>query len=236
MQGSVYLIPNIISESSNPKDVLPNEVFNKIKIIKHFIVEDLRSARRFLKKLDNDIIIDELKFYLLNKQTDNHTATDFLMPAINGFDIGIISEAGTPCVADPGNIIVENAHNFNIKVVPLVGPSSILLALMASGMNGQNFAFNGYLPIDKRQKTNAIKNLESKSLIENQSQIFMETPYRNNQILSDILKVCKGNTKLCIAMNITGKNEFIKTMTIAEWKKYVPELNKQPSIFIIQAV
>ncbi len=209
-----------------------SEIINSIK---YFIVEDIRTARRFLKKIDKEINIDELIFFALNKHTDKNQISEYLKPVFEGNNIGIISEAGTPCIADPGNIIVGMAHNFNIKVVPLVGPSSIVLAMMASGLNGQNFAFNGYLPIKDNERKNKIKTLEIISAKENQSQIFMETPYRNNKLLKEILNTCRKDTFLCIASNITAKNEFIKTMTIDEWKTNIPDLNKKPSIFIIHA-
>lgn len=235
MQGKVYLIPNIIDDSVSVDSVLPNRIFETINNINYFIVEDIRTARRFLKRINQEIVIDNLTFFTLNKHSDTSKISEYLMPAFQGKDIGVISEAGTPCVADPGNIVVETAHNFNVDVVPLVGPSSILLAMMASGLNGQNFAFNGYLPIENSAKTSMIKNLENRSLKENQSQIFMETPYRNNKMLDHLLKVCKNSTMLCLAVNLTGTKEFIKTMSIAEWKVNKPELNKKPCIFIIHA-
>lgn len=233
-QGKIFLIPNLIG-NTNINDVLPCNLKDIISHIDYFIVENIRNARRFLKKIDKNINIDILNFFVLNKNTQINDLNDFLMPAFSGNDIGLISEAGLPCIADPGSKIVNLAHQFNIKVVPVSGPSSIFMALMASGLNGQNFAFNGYLPINKSERTSKIKNLELRSEKENQSQIFIETPYRNNQLLNDILSTCRGNTMLGIAAEISTENEFIKTLTIAEWKKIKPDLNKKPTIFILQA-
>jgi 16S rRNA (cytidine1402-2'-O)-methyltransferase len=234
MIGKIILIPNTIGDA-DVSFLLPSEITIIVSSLKYFIVEDIRTARRFLKKLNSEIIIDDLVFFSLNKHTNKDDIQDFLNPVFSGNDIGLISEAGVPCVADPGNTIVELAHNFNVKVIPLVGPSSILLSLMASGLNGQNFAFNGYLPVNKNERISKIKMLETRSLRENQSQMFMEAPYRNNQLLDVVLSTCRANSMLCIACNITNSNEFIKTMTIDEWKMNKPDLNKKPSIFIIQA-
>ena len=236
MTGKIYLIPNTISDDSIDL-AIPLEVKNIISKLSHFIVEDIRTARRFLKKVNKDFDIDLISFYTLNKHTKSNDVFEYLQVTFQGTDIGIISEAGAPCIADPGNVIVALAHKYNLSVVPLTGPSSILLALMASGLNGQNFAFNGYLPVQKNERTLKIRNLEQRSLREKQTQIFMETPYRNDQLLSDILSTCKNNTFLCIASNINDKNEFIKTLSISEWKttKNI-SINKKPSIFLIQAI
>ena len=228
----LYLIPNVLSESPW-ETVLPSEVKTVCKDLKHYIVENVRTARRFLKKLDKNIDIDGLYFYELNKRTTEREKQQYLRPVLDGQDTGIISEAGCPGVADPGAEIVKSAHERGIQVVPLVGPSSILLALMASGMNGQNFAFNGYLPIKSNQRISRIKQLEKAVQAENQTQLFIETPYRNNQLVQDLLKICNNSTLLCIACDLTAEKEFISTRSIAEWKKGVPDLNKRPALFIL---
>jgi 16S rRNA (cytidine1402-2'-O)-methyltransferase len=227
------LIPNTLGECKT-SDVLPSLNATIIKSIKYFIVEDVRTARRFLKKVDSSINIDELQFYTLNKHTSPNELSSYLRPLEEGFDMGVISEAGCPAIADPGAEVVKMAQTKNLKVVPLVGPSSILLGLMASGFNGQSFAFVGYLPIQGNERTQRIKQLEKRAKTENQSQIFIETPYRNQKLLSEILSTCQGNTKLCIACDITLESEYIKTKSINEWKKSaLPDLNKRPSIFIL---
>jgi 16S rRNA (cytidine1402-2'-O)-methyltransferase len=235
MSGRILLIPNTIG-NTNIAEVLPPDLKSIVLRLKFFIVEDIRNARRFLKLLNKEIVIDDIEFFVLNKHTDKNIVEEFILPAFKGHDIGLISEAGLPCIADPGNIIVELGHKFNMKIVPLSGPSSIIMALIASGLNGQNFAFNGYLPVNKHERLEKIKSIESRSLKEKQTQIFMETPYRNNQLMEDVLKTCRNNTLLCIASNISLKNEFIKTMTIGEWKNYKKDLNKQPAVFLVQAV
>ncbi len=233
MEHALYLIPNTLGECET-SNVLPAINIDIIRKIKHFIVEDVRTARRFLKKVDSNINIDELQFYTLNKHTSPNELSSYLEPLEKGFDMGVISEAGCPAIADPGAEIVKIAQTKNLKVVPLVGPSSILLGLMASGFNGQSFAFVGYLPIQGNERTQRIKQLEKRAKTENQSQIFIETPYRNQKLLSEILSTCQGNTKLCIACDITLESEYIKTKSINEWKKSaLPDLNKRPSIFIL---
>ena len=233
MEHALYLIPNTLGECET-SNVLPAINIAIIRKIKHFIVEDVRTARRFLKKVDSNINIDELQFYTLNKHTSPNELSSYLDPLEKGFDMGVISEAGCPAIADPGAEVVKIAQTKNLKVVPLVGPSSILLGLMASGFNGQSFAFVGYLPIQGNERTQRIKQLEKRAKTENQSQIFIETPYRNQKLLSEILSTCQGNTKLCIACDITLESEYIKTKSINEWKKSaLPDLNKRPSIFIL---
>lgn len=233
MEHALYLIPNTLGECET-SNVLPAINIDIIRKIKHFIVEDVRTARRFLKKVDSNINIDELQFYTLNKHTSPNELSSYLEPLEKGFDMGVISEAGCPAIADPGAEVVKMAQTKNLKVVPLVGPSSILLGLMASGFNGQSFAFVGYLPIQGNERTQRIKQLEKRAKTENQSQIFIETPYRNQKLLSEILSSCQGNTKLCIACDITLESEYIKTKSINEWKKStLPDLNKRPSIFIL---
>ena len=234
MEALIYLIPASLG-SDKTNHFLPDFVFSIINKINHYIVENERTARRYLIKLGIKTPIDDLQFYILDKHTDPNEKDKFLDPARQGKNMGIISEAGTPGVADPGADIVEIAHRENIRVVPLVGPSSILLALMASGLNGQNFAFSGYLPIQQNEKTKRIKQLEIRSGKENQSQIFMETPYRNRKMLDDLFKTCLPRTRLCIATDITMDTECIKTKTIAGWKANPPDIHKRPTIFVLHA-
>lgn len=229
---SLFLIPVTLGETSIEK-VLPSYNKEIILQIKHFIVENVRSARRFLKKVDSGINIDELTFYELNKHTKPEQIENYLQPITNGFHIGIISEAGCPAIADPGSDIVAIAQRKNYKVVPLVGPSSILLSLMASGFNGQGFAFHGYLPVDGSERVKKIKQLEHYIYHDHQTQIFIETPYRNLKLVEDILKHCTPSTKLCIAMNITCENEFIKTLPVKQWQKQLPNMDKQLCIFLL---
>ncbi len=231
-QRKLYLIPNLIGEIS-PDLVMPAVLPQMVGELKHFIVEDIRNARRYLRKLNKDIVIDELNFYELNKHTTDQDIARYLDACKEGFDIGLISEAGLPCVADPGNVIVMMAHEKKIKVVPISGPSSIFMSLMASGLNGQSFAFNGYLPVEQNLRIRKLKELEQKVYKEKQSQIFMDTPYRNNKMLDDILANLNPNSYLCIAVNVTCDDEFIRTMKIHEWVKNRPDLNKKPCIFII---
>jgi len=234
-QGKLYLIPTIIGEGTEEK-TLPSFVRDKIKDIDIFIVENIRTSRRFMKKLYKEKDIDSTLFYSYGKHDKLNLEEEFLPHIYQGKDVGIISEAGIPCVADPGSKIVYFAHKFQIEVVPLVGPSSILLALISSGLNGQNFAFSGYLPIDKSERSRKIKDLEVLSRRTQQTQIFMETPYRNIQLFESILKVCSKSTKLCIASNITLDSENIKTKAIEEWKlSNPPNIHKSPTIFLIHA-
>jgi 16S rRNA (cytidine1402-2'-O)-methyltransferase len=214
--------------------VIPADIKNIVGSIRYFIVENTRTARRYLKKLDPDIVIDDLDFKELNEHTDHKGMELFLEPVTRGFDIGIISEAGCPGVADPGAEVVKIAHQKNITVCPLVGPSSILLSLMASGMNGQNFAFIGYIPVKPAERVKAIKEIEKRSWTEKQTQVFIEAPYRNTKLLEDLLSSCHDQTRLCIAADLTLETEFVKTKTIAQWKKSVPDINKRPAIFLIQ--
>ena len=215
------------------ESVLP--IYNREVIlqIKHFIVEDIRSARRFLKKVDREIDIDSLTFYTLNKHTSPEDISGYLKPLAAGQPMGVISEAGCPAVADPGADVVAIAQRKNLKVVPLVGPSSIILSVMASGFNGQSFAFHGYLPIEPDERIKTIKHLEQRVYSEHQTQLFIETPYRNNKMAEDILRNCRPQTKLCIAANITCEGEFIKTKTVKEWQGKLPDLSKIPCIFLI---
>ncbi len=233
MKGKLYLIPITLGESKI-ESVIPKQVIEKTITIRHFIVENIRTTRRYLRLLDKNFPIDDTAFFELNKHTTAQQIETYLKPLLTGFDMGVISEAGVPGVADPGAAVVELAHKNNIRVIPFVGPSSILMAVMASGLNGQNFAFNGYLPVKSNERVKHIKFLEKKSVHDRQSQLFIETPYRNNAMVEDILNSCLPNTKLCIACDITLQSEFIKTDTIQNWRKHKPDINKRPSIFIIQ--
>lgn len=233
-KGKLYLIPSTLGEIE-PLEVLPLSIKRVVEDTTHFIVENEKTARRFIKRITPKKSQPSLVLYPLNKYTQAEEYASYLEPCLNGHDVGIISEAGCPGIADPGADIVALAHTKAIKVVPLVGPSSILLAMMASGMNGQQFSFNGYLPIDKQERRKEIKSLERRSAEQNQSQVFIETPYRNDKLLADMLQSLKKETRLCIAADITLGSEYIITKTVADWKKGVPDLHKRPTIFIIQA-
>jgi len=230
--GKIYLIPTTLGES-NPLDVLPITVKNTIDAIDEYIVENEKTARRFIKSIAPEKPQPSLKFHVINKFTETSELPGFLTNCLQGKNIGIISEAGCPGVADPGADVVKIAHQKGIQVVPLVGPSSILLAMMSSGLNGQSFAFNGYLPIDKGEKKNALKTLERTSKELQQSQLFIETPYRNNQLLESMCSILQSNTQLCVACDVTLPTEYIKTQPIAAWKKTKIDLHKRPAIFII---
>jgi len=231
-QGKLYLIPTTLGDT-NPLDVLPVTVKQHIDSISYFIVENEKTSRRFIKSISPDKPQPSLHLFVLNKYTEATELPRFLEPCLEGKDIGLISEAGCPGVADPGAEIVHMAHQQHIQVIPLVGPSSILLALMSSGMNGQSFAFNGYLPIDKQDRKKEIKRLERLSYDQNQSQLFIETPYRNNKLLEDLIQVLESNTEVCVACDITLPTEFIKTRPAIGWKKNIVDLHKRPTIFII---
>ena len=231
MPGKIYLIPSTISDEP-PDKFIPVYITSLINNINYYIVENERSGRRMLIKLGLKTPIENLKFFILDKHTDRSELPLFVDSANNN-DIGLLSEAGVPAIADPGSEVVLLAHKRNIEVVPLVGPSSVIMAMMASGLNGQNFAFNGYLPVKSHERAGKLKQLEQLSAAENQSQIFIETPYRNNQLLADILKVCSESTLLCIATDITTQSSMIKTKSIADWRKNNPDINKRPTIFIL---
>jgi len=231
--GNLYLIPTTLGESDTAR-VIPSEVSEIVKGISYFIVENIRTARRYLRKMDPALNIDDLTFFELNQHTDSQVTTAYLNPILEGFDVGIISEAGCPGIADPGAEVVKQAHLKQIRVIPLVGPSSILLSLMASGMNGQNFAFIGYIPVKPAERVKAIREIERRSGVEKQTQIFIEAPYRNTQLINDLINTLNDQTRLCIACDITLDTEYIKTQTVAQWKKGVPDLNKRPAIFLIQ--
>jgi 16S rRNA (cytidine1402-2'-O)-methyltransferase len=230
--ATLYLIPTTLGESSHDR-VIPQFNDEVVNGLRYFIVEDVRTARRFLKKMNPAFDIDASVFFVLNQHTSPQDLEGFLKPLLDGTDMGVLSEAGCPAIADPGADVVAIAQQKNQKVVPLIGPSSILLSLMGSGFNGQSFAFVGYLPIQPAERSKALKKLESRAYAESQSQIFIETPYRNMKMLEEIIQTCQPNTRLCIAVDITLQTEFIKTKSVKEWKGQLPDLNKRPCIFII---
>jgi len=232
MIPALYLIPNLLGETP-VEQVLPAYNHEIIMGIRHFIVEDVRTARRFLKLVDRSIDIDQLTFCTLNKHTRPDEIAGMLKPLEEGFPMGVISEAGCPAVADPGADVVAIAQRKNLKVVPLVGPSSIILAVMGSGFNGQSFAFNGYLPIEPDERIKTLKKLEQRAYSEGQTQLFIETPYRNSRMMADILKACRPQTRLCIAAGLTTAQEYICTRTVKEWGGKLPNLDKIPTIFLI---
>jgi len=231
--GKLYLLPVPLGDDADPKDVLPETVARSIEFIDYYIVENEKTARKFIKAILPTKKQPDLKLSILNKHTLASEHVAFIQPCMEGKNVGLMSEAGCPGVADPGAAIVKLAHDKGIQVVPLVGPSSILLAMMASGMNGQSFAFNGYLPIDKSDKRATLKNYEKLSQEKGQSQLFIETPFRNNRMLDDLLSMLQPNTHLCIAADITLPTELIKTRTVAQWKKEQPDLYNRPAIFIV---
>lgn len=230
--GTLYLFPTTLGESPLSA-VLPEMNTQLMSGIQHFIVEDIRTARRFIRKCLPTVVIDELTFFVLNKHTPPDTISTFLQPLKDGHDMGVLSEAGCPAIADPGADVVAYAQQIGSRVVPLVGPSSIILALMASGFNGQSFAFNGYLPVQLPDKIKALKKYEGRIVHDQQTQIFIETPYRNAKTLADILTNCPPDFRLCIAADITLSTEYIVTDTIKSWKNNIPDLNKRPAIFIL---
>ena len=232
MQATLFLIPVTLGNTDHRKS-LPEYNRDVILQINHFIVENVRSARRFLKKTAPSIGIEGLTFYQLNAHTSAQEAAAYLEPLAEGMHVGVIAEAGCPAVADPGADVVAIAQARRYPVRPLVGPSSILMALMASGFNGQNFAFNGYLPIPAAERTPAIKRLENRVYAENQTQLFIETPYRNNKLLEELIRTCRPSTKLCIASNITCDDEAIVSKPVKEWGKKTPDLSRRPAIFLI---
>ena len=234
-KGVLYMIPCPISDQTDVYDVVPEANRRVMDSLDYFIVENVRSARRFLSKAGISRKIDELEFVELNEHTVAGQAVEAMIkPLLAGRSAGVISEAGVPGVADPGALVVEACHKHNIRVVPLVGPSSILLAMMASGLNGQSFAFNGYLPVKPPERSKAIKALERRAHAEQQSQIFIEAPYRNVKLMEQMLQVCAAESKLTVACDITSPEELIVTRTIAQWRKCgVPDIAKRPTIFII---
>ncbi|WMI67628.1 SAM-dependent methyltransferase [Mangrovimonas sp. YM274] len=230
--GKLYLIPTLLGDNP-PLEVLPISIKKVIELVDSYIVENEKSARHFIKRVSPKKSQPKLHLQVLNKYTESIEIINFLEPCKQGKNMGLLSEAGCPGVADPGAEIVKLAHQNNIQVVPLVGPSSIILAMMSSGMNGQSFAFNGYLPIDKQERKSALKKFERRSQEENQSQIFIETPYRNNKLLEDLCQVLHPQTKICVACDLTLPSEYIKTMPAKHWKTTKIDFHKRPSIFII---
>ena len=233
MDNAVYLIPSVLDDDA--VETIPAYVMDCLKRCKVLFVENERTARRFLKKMSKEIVIDEFEWFVMAKHANEEQKMmdAFTKKIKEGHNIGIISEAGCPGIADPGQQLVAIAHQHNVNVKPLVGPSSILLALMASGLNGQQFQFIGYLPVDAGERMKALKEIESDSRKRNCTQVFIETPYRNNQLLESVVKVCMPSTLLCIAANLTAKNEMISTRSVSEWKKQLPDLHKQPVIFCL---
>ena len=232
--GTLYLVPTMLGDNA-PLEVLPISIKRTIENVDHYIAENEKTARRFIKKISPSKNQPDLHFEVLNKYTDPAEISPFLDPCVQGSDIVLLSEAGAPGIADPGAEIVRVAHKKQIRVIPLVGPSSITMAMMASGMNGQNFAFTGYLPIESDLRSKAIKSLEKLSFETGQAQIFIETPYRNEKLLAELLRKLKSTTRLCVATDITLPSEEINTKTVQEWQRKQIEINKRPTVFIIQA-
>ena len=232
MEPALFLIPVTLGETEHRK-VLPDCNREIILQLRHFIVENVRTARRFLKKSAPQRVIDDLTFYELNRHTRPADVSDYLLPLSLGESVGVISEAGCPAVADPGAEVVAMAQRKGYRVVPLVGPSSILLALMASGFNGQSFAFHGYLPVDATARAACIRALESRIYSENQTQLFIETPYRNNKLAEDLVRICRASTKLCLAASLTCDDATVRTLPVKEWAGRLPDLNRKPAIFLI---
>lgn len=230
--GTLYLIPTPLAPDALDKSMTAyaREVIARID---YFVVENKRTARRFISSLKTGKVIETLHFEVLDKNTRPKDIQTLFQPLFKGNDMGLMSEAGSPGIADPGALLVEAAHRKNLKVVPLAGPSSIFMALMASGFNGQSFVFHGYLPIEKNRRIADIRFMEKDALKRNRTQIFMETPYRNEQLLNDLIRICDRHTRLCIACDITSEQEFIRTKTIAEWEKDRPALHKKPAIFLL---
>ncbi|QJX47122.1 SAM-dependent methyltransferase [Hymenobacter taeanensis] len=231
-KGTLYLIPTILADDTAAQ-VLPPQVGSQVAALSYFLVENARTARRFIKSVAPQQVIEELRIGVIDKDSTEAQIQAALEPVLHGQHAGVISEAGCPGIADPGAELARRAHQVGIKVVPLVGPSSLLLALMASGMNGQSFAFHGYIPIERAKRVAALKTLEKQALTQHQTQLFIETPYRNMQLLEDLLTTLHPGTRLCIAASLTAENEFVRTDTIAGWKGKLPEIHKQPAVFLI---
>jgi 16S rRNA (cytidine1402-2'-O)-methyltransferase len=232
MPAELYLIPVTLGDTpvENVIPALPLEIIGRIR---HFAVEDIRSARRYLRGAGLRSSFDDLRFYPLNEHVGDEELDEMLQVLLGGNPMGILSEAGVPAVADPGSRLVALAHRHGIRVIPLTGPSSILLALMASGMNGQSFRFHGYLPVKKPLRQNRIRQIEKEAFESRETQIFMETPYRNMSLLEDLLAVCRPDTMLCLAVDISLDTEFIRTRTVREWRRKIPEIHKRPAIFLL---
>ncbi len=230
-KGELFLIPNLLG-GGDPKQYFGEEIFKTIKKINHYIVESEKNARRYLLKLGIETAIDDLTFFVLNKHTDTNELATFIKPLENGIDVGLISDAGCPGVADPGSEIVQIAHARKIPIRPLVGPSSILLGLMASGFNGQSFAFHGYLPHDKAERGKRLRQMESRAKQEKQTQLFIETPFRNDKLIPELANVLNKDTMLCVAVDLTLDTETIITKSIGEWKKNKASFHKRPALFL----
>ena len=230
--SKVYLVPSVLDELAT--HTIPTYIIAAVKDCQVIFAENERTTRRFLKSICKEIVIDEYEWFTIHK-AEEEQKNIFRQKIKEGKNIAIISEAGCPGIADPGQILIELAQQLNVTVKPLVGPSSILLALMASGMNGQQFEFVGYLPIDTTERAKAVKEMEITSLQKHSTQIFIETPYRNNQLIETLLKTCKPTTKICIAAGLTGTNEYVKTKTVADWKKEITDFHKKPVIFLLFA-
>lgn len=233
--GKLYLIPNVIADNTQDA-VITAQVKSVLPGITYFLAEDIRTARRFLSSLKIYDSIEPLHFEVLDKDTDPSVVPNLLSPVSKGIDMGIISESGCPGIADPGALAVRFAHEHNIQVIPLVGPSSILLALMASGLNGQHFAFHGYLPIEAKEAEHAIRTLEKESRLKHQTQVFIETPYRSNTLFQLLLRTLGSDTLLCVAVNLTGSNENIKTTAVKKWRNTNKMLPKEPAVFLFLAI
>ncbi len=232
MAGKLYLIPVTLG-GENFVDVIPAGVLTVTRELRHFIVEDLRSSRRFLRMIDRNFPIDDTIFYELNEHTREDQISEYLDPLINGSDMGIMSEAGLPGIADPGAMIVALAHRKKIRIVPMSGPSSIILSLISSGFNGQSFTFNGYLPVRPAERAAKVRDLEKKAR-EGYTQIFIETPYRNQKLIETLLSVLSNETMLCIAADITMPTEFIKAMKVSDWKRNPPSIDDRPAVYLIK--
>ena len=232
MSSTIYLVPCVLDEAAT--NTIPLYIIDAVKNCQVIFAENERSARRFLKSIDKEIVIDNFEWFSIHK-TEEEQKSIFIQKIKEKKNIAIISEAGCPGIADPGQILIEAAQQMNVTIKPLVGPSSILLALMASGMNGQQFQFTGYLPIDQHERINAIKEIEAESKRKNCTQLFIETPYRNNQLLEMLFKTCKPSTRICIAAELTSANEYIKTKTVGDWKNEKIDFHKKPVIFLLQA-
>ncbi len=232
-KGKLYLLPTVLSDGAYA--TIPSGVREAIPQLTYFLVENIRTARRYISGLDLGVDISTLRFEVVDKNTDQATIERLMQPLLDGISIGVLSESGCPGIADPGARIAARAHQWEIEVIPFTGPSSILLSLMASGFNGQQFSFHGYLPIDKKARERTLRDLEAASRKEDRTQIFIETPYRNDQMLASVLAVCAPSTRLCVARDITGPGEWIRSAPVGQWKKWKPELHKVPAVFLIYA-
>jgi 16S rRNA (cytidine1402-2'-O)-methyltransferase len=232
VKGNLYLIPTTLGDCE-PTMVLPAGTTSVLQSLDYLIVEQVRTARRLLSRLHLSSKIDSIQFFELNKHSSPFEVKKYLHPALSGASVGLLSEAGTPCIADPGAVVVAHAHELGIRVVPLTGPSSIILALMASGFNGQSFAFHGYLPIQTPERILAIKHLENLSITHDQTQIFIETPFRNLSLFETLIKTCQAATMLCLATDISLETEYIQSMPVKDWKKMTPDIQKRPTVYLI---